>query len=313
MTEPLAYLNGALIPFSDAKLAVTDLGIVYGASVTEMIRTFAHRPFMLDEHLDRLYSALDYVCIESPVAKSELQQICERLIDQNAALLPTEQDLGLTVFITAGQNLPYLGLAELETCQTPTVCVHTFPLAFELWDQKYAVGQHLVRSEVQQLNAKIFDPQVKSRSRIHLYRADKLIRKKEPQASALLFDESGFAAETTIGNFYIVKDNMIVSPRPEHILGGISQQMVIRLAKQLGLRYAEADISANAILEADEALTSSTGYCLMPVTRFGETPISEGVPGPVFMQLLVAWSEAVGVDIAQQAVQIGDARRKTLS
>ncbi|QDT42914.1 Branched-chain-amino-acid aminotransferase [Gimesia alba] len=313
MTEPLAYLNGALIPFSEAKLSVTDLGIVYGAAVTEMVRTFAHRPFMLDEHLDRLYSAMDYVCIESPLAKSELKQICEDLIEQNAALLPQENDLGLTVFITAGQNLPYLGLAELETCRTPTVCVHTFPLAFELWDQKYTAGQHLVRSEVQQLNANIFDPRVKSRSRIHLYRADKLVRKTEPEASALLFDVAGFVAETTIGNFYLVKDNLIVSPRPEKILGGISQQMVVRLVKQLGLRYVEADISAKEILEADEALTSSTGYCLMPVTRFGESLISEGVPGPVFTQLLSEWSETVGVDIVKQAKQIGAARRNALS
>ncbi|MCA9018028.1 MAG: aminotransferase class IV, partial [Planctomycetaceae bacterium] len=133
MTEPQAYLNGAVIPFSEAKLAVTDLGIVYGAAVTEMVRTFAHRLFMLEEHLDRLFDALEYVCIEPPLAKSELKQICERLVEQNAALLPPEQDLGLTVFITAGHNLPYLGLSELETCRTPTVCVHTFPLAFELW------------------------------------------------------------------------------------------------------------------------------------------------------------------------------------
>lgn len=312
MTEPLAYLNGVLIPFSEAKLSVTDLGIVYGAAVTEMIRTFAHRPFMLEAHLDRLYAALDYVCIESPLSKSELKQISERLVENNAALLPADQDLGLTIFLTAGQNLPYLGLAEQETCRTPTICVHTFPLAFELWDQKYTTGQHLVKSEVQQLNAAVFDPRVKSRSRIHLYRADKLVRQQETQASALLFDASGFVAETTIGNFYLVKENVIVSPRPEHVLGGISQQMVIRLAKQLGLRYEETDISSNAILEADEALTSSTGYCLMPVTRFGETPISGGVPGPVFNQLLSAWSAAVGVDIKSQAIQIGDARRNAL-
>ncbi|MCA9016461.1 MAG: aminotransferase class IV, partial [Planctomycetaceae bacterium] len=174
-------------------------------------------------------------------------------------------------------------------------------------------GQHLMRAAGQQLNASIFDPRVKSRSRIHLYRADRLVRQIEPQASALLFDETGFGSETIIGNFYLVKDNMIISPRPEHVLGGISQQMVVRLAKQLGLRYEEADISANAILAADEALTSSTGYCLMPVTRFEESLISSGVPGPVFTRLLSAWSEAVGVDIVTQALQVGEARRKALS
>ncbi|MCH9653042.1 MAG: aminotransferase class IV [Planctomycetes bacterium] len=313
MTEPRAYLNGSMIPFSDAKLAVTDLGIVYGASITEVVRTFAHRLFKLDEHIDRLFSALDYVFIEPALEKAELKEVCESVVEHNSKLLPSEQDLGLTIFITAGHNLPYLGLTELETCQTPTVCVHTFPLAFELWDSKYMTGQHLMRAKGQQLNANIFDPRIKSRSRIHLYRADKQVRMQEPKASALLFDQSGFVSETTIGNFYLVKDDVIQSPRPENILGGISQMMVVHLAKQLGIRYEETDISENDILDANEALTSSTAYCLMPVTRFGDHVISDGLPGPVFQKLISAWSQMVGVDIVQQAQHRGEARRNAPS
>lgn len=313
MTEPQAYLNGTYLPFSEAKLAVTDLGIVYGASITEMMRTFAHKIFMLDEHLERLFSALDYVCIEPATKKSDLKQICETVIEQNTRTLPPTHDLGLTVFITAGHNLPYVGLSEIEKCRTPTVCVHSFPLAFELWDQKYITGQHLLKAEGQQLNAKIFDPRIKSRSRIHLYRADKLVRKKNPQASALLFDQAGFVAETTTGNFYLVKDNVIKTPRPENVLGGISQIMVAKLAKQLGLRYEETDISANDIRNADEGLTSSTAYCLLPITHFDQHPISTGVPGPVFQELLASWSRAVGIDILQQAKKIGEERRKSIS
>lgn len=313
MTEPKAYLNGAFIPFSEAKLAVTDLGIVYGASVTEMMRTFSHQLFMLDAHLERLLSALEYVCIEPAPSKSDLKQICQSVIEQNSRLLPPAHDLGLTLFITAGHNLPYLGLSEMETCLTPTVCVHSFPLAFELWDQKYETGLHLQRAEGQQLNAKIFDPRIKSRSRIHLYRADKLIRRKTPEASALLFDHAGFVAETTTGNFYLVKDNVIKTPRSENVLGGISQIMVADLANQLGLRLEETNISANDIFDADEALTSSTAYCLMPVTQFEQRPIATGAPGPVFQQLMAAWSQTVEVDILQQARQIGKKRRESVS
>lgn len=313
MSEFQAYLNGTYLPLSQAKLAVSDLGIVYGAAVTEMIRTFNQRPFLLDEHLDRLFAALEYTCIAAPLSRTELKTICLQLIEQNAPLLPAEHDLGVTVFVTAGQNLPYLGLAEREVCQTPTVCVHTFPLVFELWDQKYVQGQYLIRSEVEQLNSRIFDPRVKSRSRIHLYRADKLIRQQTPEASALLFDENGYVAETTIGNFYLVVDGELLTPRPEQVLGGISQLMVIRLAKQLGLKYVETDVSEEQIFQAEEALTSSTGYCLMPVTRYNDALLSEGKPGPVFQQLISTWSQEVGLDIVKQAGQIGAARRKSLS
>ncbi|QDV16173.1 D-alanine aminotransferase [Gimesia panareensis] len=312
MSEPQAYLNGAYLPQSEAKLAVSDLGIVYGAAVTEMVRTFQQRLFMLEAHLDRLYAALEYACIDAPLTADELKRICLNLIEQNGALLPAGEELGLTVFVTAGQNLPYLGMAELDACRTPTVCVHTFPLAFELWDQKYTSGQYLIRSEVEQLNPRVFDPRVKSRSRIHLYRADKLIRKQVPAASALLFDEKGFVAETTIGNFFLVQDRIMLTPRPEYVLGGISQKMTARLAKQLGLDYVETDISEEMILQADEALTSSSGYCLMPVTRYNDHFLSEGKPGPVYQQLITAWSQEVGVDIIAQAQQIGATRRSQL-
>ena len=313
MSEPRAYLNGTYLPLSEAKLAVSDLGIVYGAAVTEMVRTFQQQPFMLEAHLDRLLAALEYVCIEAPLLRSELKQICLTLIEQNAAELPAEHDQGVTLFVTAGQNLPYLGMAELAACRTPTVCVHTFPLAFELWDQKYDSGQYLIRSEVEQLNPRIFDPRVKSRSRMHLYRADKLVRKAVPAASALLFDEHGFVAETTIGNFFLIQDRILLTPRPEYVLQGISQVMVARLAKQLGLDYVETDISEEMILQADEALTSSSGYCLLPVTRYNDHFLSGGKPGPVFQQLISAWSQEVGVDIVGQAQHIGTARRSQLS
>src|SRR5947209_6585880 len=60
MTEPLVYLNGRMVPATQAHLAIFDLGIVLGATVTEMTRTFHLRPWRLGDHLDRLYRSLKY-------------------------------------------------------------------------------------------------------------------------------------------------------------------------------------------------------------------------------------------------------------
>lgn len=45
MNEPIVYLNGAFIPASQARLNIYDLGIVLGATFTEMTRTFRHQPY----------------------------------------------------------------------------------------------------------------------------------------------------------------------------------------------------------------------------------------------------------------------------
>jgi branched-chain amino acid aminotransferase len=43
----LAWINGNFIPQSKAAITLHDAGFVMGATVTDMSRSFAHKPFML--------------------------------------------------------------------------------------------------------------------------------------------------------------------------------------------------------------------------------------------------------------------------
>ena len=81
--------------------------------------------------------------------------------------------------------------------------------------------------------------------------------------------------------------------------------MVFELAKGLGLPTVEEDLQPYDLYTADEAFFSSTSPCVLPVTRVDQRPIGRGVPGPVVQRLLAAWSEAVGVDIVEQALKFG--------
>jgi ribosomal protein S24E len=132
MPEPIAWLDGRLVPLSEAKLSVFDLGVVLGASITEMIRTFGHRPFRLDDHLGRMFRSLRAVGFGTDLSRDELESAALRVVEHNAKLIPESHDLGIVMFVTAGKNLTYLGLAGLEESRTRSVCVHTFPLPFEL-------------------------------------------------------------------------------------------------------------------------------------------------------------------------------------
>ena len=72
------------------------------------------------------------------------------------------------------------------------------------------------------------------------------------------------------------------------------------LAGELGIRYEPRDLDVYDALNSDEAFTSSTPYCLLPVTKLNGRPLGDGRPGPVFRRLLEAWSARVGVDLAAQ-------------
>ena len=55
-------------------------------------------------------------------------------------------------------------------------------------------------------------------------------------------------------------------------------------------------------------MTSSTTCCLLPVTKFNDQAIGDGEPGPIFRELIAAWSDLVGIDIVQQAADAAQER-----
>lgn len=312
MTEPIAYLNGRFVPVSQASLHIFDLGIVGGASVTEMVRTFRHVPFLLEKHLARLAHSLQTVGFKVELSGGEIQSICEEVISQNARLIPSHHDMGMVVFVTAGQNLTYLGHAGKELARKATICVHTFPLPFELWADKYSSGIRLVSVPTRSIPDDVIPASVKHRSRIHWHLADLQAKQIDREATAILTDHDGYLTETATSNLCLVEGSTIVTPAIR-VLNGISCGYVEELAGSLAMVAARQErITSDDLVESDEALLTSTPMCLLPVSHFNGRPIGEACPGPIFRKLIDAWSQSVGVDIIGQ-MQRGAAERQSAS
>jgi branched-subunit amino acid aminotransferase/4-amino-4-deoxychorismate lyase len=309
MPEPLAYLNGRLLPISQTTLPIYDMGIVMGASVTEMARTFHHQAFHLEQHVDRLFRSIKHVGFDVDLTRESLAELAEELIEHNSKLVPPHHDLGVSMFVTAGSSLVYLGYAGMSTHKKPTVCVHTFPLPFELWAEKFTAGQHVITPSIRHLPSECLDPKIKARSRMHWYLADEQARLVDPKAIALLLDRQDCISETGTANFFIVDDGRIITPTGRNTLHGISQKVVEELAETLDLKFETRDFQTYDVINASEAFTSSTPYCILPVTMINGRPIGTGRPGPVYGELLRAWNQRVNLDIASQ-MQVGAAERK---
>jgi branched-subunit amino acid aminotransferase/4-amino-4-deoxychorismate lyase len=303
VAEPFVYLNGRVLPASQASLKIYDAGIVLGATVTEQLRTFHRRLYKLEQHLDRLFRSLRYAQIEINLTKEELAAVSQELVAHHAGLIDESAELGLVQFVTAGEYAAYAGLPSGDRGTGPTVCVHTFPLAFERWASAIQSGVHLVTPSIRHVPPQCYDPKMKCRSRMHFFLAEKEVRRADPAAAALLLDLHGNVTETATGNVLIVEHGTIVSPPVVNILPGISRATVIELAGKLGLGFLERDLHVFDILNAEEAFTSSTPYCLLPATKINGVTIGTGRPGPVFRRLLGAWSQEVGLDIQQQILQ----------
>ena len=299
MTEPLAYLNGQFLPASAAVIPVTDAGFMQGVTVAEQLRTFGGQLFRLDRHLQRLERSLAIVGVHPPQSSAQLAAIASELAMTNHALLDPADDLGLSIFITPGI---YPTFATLGATQRPMVGMHTYPLPFHSWWEKYERGESLTVTEVRQVPTHCWPAELKCRSRMHYFLADRRARELAPGSRALLLDEQGFVTEASTANLLVLyRDVGLVSPPQEKILPGISGAVLAELAGGLKIPLSYRELTVDDVAAADEVLLCSTSPCVWPVTQLNGQPIAGGQRGPIAAQLLAAWSQHVGLDIAGQA------------
>jgi branched-subunit amino acid aminotransferase/4-amino-4-deoxychorismate lyase len=305
MHEPLTYLNGKFIPAAQAAISPIDTGFVQGAAVAEQLRSFHGKLFHVEDHVARLGVSLRLLDLDLGLTLDRLAAIAKELCVHNHAILAAGDDLGLSIVVTPG---PYAGYGG-QVPASPTVCLHTYPLPFSSWAEKYRTGQSLVTTAVQQVPWRCWPPEVKCRSRMHYYLADRQAAAIEPGARAVLLDQEGFVTEASTANLLAYRAaEGLLSPPLDRVLRGISLTVLSELAAEKDIPMVQRPLTPADLVTSDELLLSSTPFCLLPVTRFNGRAVGDGRPGRIFEQLIAGWSERVGVDIVAQAQQFATRR-----
>ena len=295
------YFNGEYVPEAEARLSIFDSALMFGDMVFEMTRSFGQQPFRLREHIDRLYVGLRLLEIDCGLTPDEMEAATLELIERNRPCFAPGIDFQIMHDVSRGA-LPVYACALPEGAR-PTVSINLWPLTTHLAPLAdcYETGVHAVIPSQRSVPARLIDPKIKNRSRIHYQIANQQAARIEAGAWALLMDEDGFLTEGTGSNFFLVKDGEIATPEPRNILRGVTRQAVIDVCREAGLLCHERNLEPYDAATADEAFFTSTPFVLMPVTRFEGQPIGDGRVGPVTRRVIEAFSEDVGVDFVAQA------------
>ena len=169
-SEPEAFLDGRFIPQSAARIPVYDAGFMLGATVSEQLPRSAAN-----------CSGCRSIWRGSKSRSPSSGRNCRWRLpnwatspsnwSRNHELLAEGDDLGLSMFVTPG---PYATLAGRDVATSgPTVGLHTYPLPYQLWREKYTSGERLVTPQIRQVPPECWPAQLKCRSRMHYYLADK--------------------------------------------------------------------------------------------------------------------------------------------
>jgi len=279
------------------KIDPMDRGFTVGDVVFDVARTFNGKSFRMEDHIQRLYRSLKFVRIDPGLSAKEMLAISEEVVQRNDHLRAEVGDFTITQFVTRGPG------SSSRSAGPPAVCVKVAPIGFGRFADLFKDGAHGVITRTRSYPVESLDPKVKNYSRMNFNLADLEAADVDPEAWPILTDAEGSLTEGTGYNVFLVTDGVIRTPGDRNILQGVSRGMVFDLARQLNIPLVEEDLQPYDLYTADEAFFSGTSPCILPVSKVDQREIGDGRPGPIVQQLLSAWSETVGMDIVDQALQ----------
>lgn len=297
----VVWFNGELVPESEAKLSIYDSALMFGDMVFEMTRSFNKVQFRLKEHLERLYASIKYVRIPIEISIDQMEKNIYATIEANAPFFDADDEHRLMIDVSRGILSIYRGI--IGSRQGPSVIIADFPLRWTVagMGKLFDTGINAVIPSQRAIPAQLLEPKVKNRSRLHYLMANIEVSHYAGDNNwALLIDPDGFIAEGTGDNFFIIKNNLIITPEPRNILRGISRAYIFELAQKLGLSCIEKNIVPYDVITADEAFMTGTPFCILPVVSLNSEAIGSKAMGKITRQLLDLWSQEVGVDIPGQ-------------
>jgi len=282
MKEQLIYLDGQIVPESQAKISVFDHGVLYGDGVFEGIRFYNGRVFRLEQHIRRLYDCAKALLLNVPLTPGEMIKATCDTVRANGL-----RDGYIRLVITRG-----VGPMGLNPYKCPKPSVFIIAASIQLYtEEAYLNGLTMATVATRRPSHDILSPQVKSLN----YLNNVMAKVEAIQAGAeegLMLNDVGLVAECTGDNIFIVRDGVISTPPlTAGALGGITRGAVIDIARELGMPLRERDFSRHDVFTADECFLTGTAAEVIAAVKLDQRVIGTGKPGEITQRVIARFRE----------------------
>jgi branched-chain amino acid aminotransferase len=278
------WIDGEIVDGAEARIPVTDHGLLYGDGIFEGIRVYRNRVFRLDAHMKRFEAGARGIALDLPGGIAAVREVVLATVRAFGA-----EEAYVRLIATRGEGS--LGV-DPTTCPKPRlIClvdhVRIYP------PDKLASGLDLVTSSLRRPSPDVLDPRIKSLNYLNNVLA-KLEARQRGADEALMLNAQGMVAETSVANVFVVRDGVLLTPPAvDGALEGITRATVMELAATLGIPVREQTMSRFDFFAAEEAFLTGSGAGIVPIRSLDQRSIGAGRPGPVFEKVRVAFSETV--------------------
>ncbi len=271
------YVNGELLPRSDAKVSVFDSVVQGGDAVWEGLRVYKGRIAALGGHLQRLQNSAKTLAFAAVPTTDQIREALFRTLEANGMTDETHIRLTLTrgEKITSGMN-PKLNQSG---CSLIVLAEWKLPLYAES-------GIHVITASIRRNTPACLDSKIHHNNLLNNILA--AIEANVAQVdSAVMLDVHGFVSETNDTNLFLVRDGRLLTPFADSCLPGLTRQMILDIAAREEIPALEKNLSLTELYTADEVFATGTMGELSPVLKADGRTIGDGKTGELTKRLQV--------------------------
>lgn len=288
MKSDFIWMDGEFVPFAEANIHVISPTLHYGVGVFEGIRSYQSPQgpaiFRLLDHLERFLESIHILgVLDFPYSVEEIRQAIHKTILVNGfgecyirPLMYLDGPLGLNM-----DN------------SSPKLAIATWEWGPYLGEEAQKSGVHMMVSSLTRLHPNINMTKSKVTGNYANSMLVKTLALRSGYDEAVILDPSGFVAECTGENIFVVRDGVIYTPPRATILEGITRDTVMTLAGDMGVPVIEEMISRDQLYIADEVFITGTAAEIIPARKIDFRPVGDEVPGPIMKALLDLYLDTV--------------------
>jgi len=275
------WMNGALVPWKDAKIHVLTHGLHYASAVFEGERAYGGEIFKLTEHTERLHESARLLGFTIPYSVAEIDDACRELLKKQ----------GLSdayVRPIAWRGSEQMGVSAQNNRINLAIAIWQWPSYFD--PAQKLKGIRLDMAEYRRPDPRTAPSKSKASGLYMICTISKHAAEAKGYADAMMLDWRGRVAEATGANIFFTKDEVIHTPEPDCFLDGITRRTVIELARRRGWEVVERAIMPEELDGFEECFLTGTAAEVTPVSEIGPHRFT---PGEACRTLMEDYSAAV--------------------
>jgi len=257
--DGVIWMDGALVPWREAKLHVLSHGLHYASGVFEGERSYSGNIFKLREHTNRLIRSADILGFKIPYTADEIDAACREVLAANGLVDGYVRPI-------AWRGAEQLSVSAQQTTIHLAIACWAWPNLFGADRMK---GVRLGMAQWRRPHPQTAPTASKAAGLYMIGTLSKHAAEAEGWDDALMLDWRGQVSEATGANVFLVINGEVHTPTPDCFLDGITRRTVMGIARRHQMKVVERAIAEEELGAASEVFLAGTAAEVTPVRQIG--------------------------------------------